>query len=49
VEKASNLSTAAAWVPVPGYVDIVGGNQTVVITQAASGATAFYRLKVWLQ
>jgi hyaluronate lyase len=49
VEKASNLSTAAAWVPVPGYVDIVGGNQTVIITQAASGVTAFYRLKVWLQ
>lgn len=49
VEMTSNLSNASAWAAVPGYVDIVGRDQTIVIPQATSAVPAFYRLKVWLQ
>ncbi len=49
VETTTNLSTALSWVPVTGYSDILGGNQTVIITRPNSSSNTFYRLKAWLQ
>ncbi len=49
VEMTSNLSNASAWTALPSYADIIGNNQTLIIPQATSTATTFYRLKVWLR
>lgn len=47
VESSADL--AAPWTPVPGYADIMGAGQTVLITIPAGPEKCFYRLKVGLE
>ncbi len=46
LEAASSLAPPASWQAVPGYADIVGSDQSVVVTQPAAGPNQFYRLNV---
>jgi hypothetical protein len=47
VESSTDL--ALPWSPVPGYADIVGAGQAVLITIPAGSEKCFYRLKVGLE
>lgn len=49
VETTTDLANAASWTGVTGYLNIVGANQTVTVTQPLAGGPRFYRLKVRLQ
>ena len=49
VETTTDLGTAASWIPLAGYANITGANQTVVVTQPLTDGPRFYRLKVRLQ
>lgn len=49
VESTTDLTAPLSWTPVSGYSDVVGANQTVIVTRPMSGTTGFYRLKAWLQ
>ena len=49
VETTTNLANLTSWTGLSGYTNIVGDNQTVIITQPISGSTRLYRLKVRVQ
>ena len=46
LERSIDLS--APWSPVPGYLDIEGAGQTVLVTVSAGTGKCFYRLKATL-
>ena len=49
LETTTHLANPLSWSAVSGYSDVVGANQTVIVTRPMSGNTGFYRLKAWLQ
>ena len=49
VESTTDLTGTVTWTALPGYPDIVATGQNVTVTQSATGAKRFYRLKAWLQ
>ena len=49
LQTSSDLTNPAAWQPVTGYTDIVGGGQQVVIRLPIDAARKFYRLNVRLE
>ncbi len=46
VETSADLTDAASWAGVPGYTNITGAGQTVIVTQPFSSGGHFFRLKV---
>jgi hypothetical protein len=48
LEACTNL-TLGGWVAVPGYEDVLGGNQTISYTNQMSNSVLFYHGKAWLQ
>jgi hypothetical protein len=48
VETTPDPANASSWTGVPGYLNIVGENQIVTVTQPLAGGPRFYRLKVRL-
>ena len=48
VETTPDPANASSWTGVPGYLNIVGENQLVTVTQPLAGGPRFYRLKVRL-
>ena len=46
VESSTDLANPNSWQGVPGYVNIVGGGQTVTLTLPAASSKSFYRLNV---
>ncbi|MBN1673679.1 MAG: fibronectin type III domain-containing protein, partial [Kiritimatiellae bacterium] len=47
--ECQNGTSGGHWEPVAGYADILGQDQTVTYTNAAPGAGACYRARVWLE
>ena len=48
VESAGDPGNAAGWVPVAGFSNITGQNQSVELTLPATETRGFFRLRVWL-
>ncbi len=49
VETSSDLANPGGWSVLPGYADVVGADQSVLVTVAAPAPRVFFRLKSWLQ
>ena len=46
LETSSDLSNPTSWQGAPGYINIVGGGQTITLTLPATAGKIFYRLNV---
>ncbi|MBN1672278.1 MAG: S8 family serine peptidase [Kiritimatiellae bacterium] len=49
LQATDTMLPSAVWTGVPGYTNIVGFGQTVVLTNVATADPAFYRARVWLE
>jgi len=49
VECTADLADPASWQALPGYSDIVGGDQSVIVTLPVAASKQFYRLNVRLE
>lgn len=49
LEMTTDIANAASWTGLAGQTNIVGANQTVIVTQPLGGLPRFFRLKVRLQ
>ncbi|MEX1114514.1 MAG: LamG-like jellyroll fold domain-containing protein [Akkermansiaceae bacterium] len=49
VESTTDLNDVDSWDPIPGHIDIEGGNQAVLLNPPMDEPVCFYRLRVRLE
>jgi hypothetical protein len=49
VETSSDLANPGGWSVLPGYADVAGADQSVLLTVTGPAPRQFFRLKSWLQ